>query len=780
MTAAGRRLGGGHAPGVRRVDTTCGASTHPTWEVLHARRTGKRAPLPRDRVLEDARLVQDVTTIRMPAQSPELVLAAPPPSRRPPRLRSGVLRRERLLRRLAQASDVPLVLVVAPAGYGKTTLIAQWIESDPRPSVWISAGEAGDEVTLAAIQREIGDLEPPFVVVLDDAHQLRAPASFETLGRIVGSLPAGCQLAMASREEPALPVGRLRAYGALVDLRTRDLAMTRREATNMLSLAGVDLPPEDVLMLLQRTEGWPAGLYLAALSLRDRPDVHRAVVRFAGDDRLAADYLRDELLDGLEPDARDFLRCTSVLETLTGPLCDEILDRHGSGGVLRDLSRANVLVAPLDSTDATYRYHPMLTRMLRAELRRERPDREAELHRRASGWFAEAGDLDQAVGHAIEAGDVARAGELLWAAAPDHLFAGRDAEVRQWLERFSREQIAAHPALALTAAASHLAAGERDLAEHWAAIAAHGLGDDLDASPLAMGVIALRAAVARDGVAAMARDAATVRDGVAEDSPWRSLSCLLRGVAEHLGGEPTAARALLEEGARHGAIAAPCIQVLCLAQLTLLALDDGDWEQGPLLAARARAQAERLGLADSPTCALVYAVSALVRAHRDRVEDAQADRHRATDLQARLVDYLPWYEIETRVVLARTALRLGDVTGTRTLLGEASRLLERTRDAERLREWVDDLWAQVDAFAMTALVGPSSLTTAELRVLAMLPTHLSFREMGSRLHVSANTIKTHAHAVYRKLDVCSRSEAVVRARETGLLDDAARAVTRIG
>jgi len=220
--------------------------------------------------------------------------------------------------------------------------------------------------------------------------------------------------------------------------------------------------------------------------------------------------------------------------------------------------------------------------------------------------------------------------------------------------------------------------------------------------------------------------------------------------------------------------------VLCLAQLTLLALDDGDWEQGPLLAARARAQAERLGLADSPTCALVYAVSALVRAHRDRVEDAQADRHRATDLQARLVDYLPWYEIETRVVLARTALRLGDVTGTRTLLGEASRLLERTRDAERLGEWVDDLWAQVDAFAMTALVGPSSLTTAELRVLAMLPTHLSFREMGSRLHVSANTIKTHAHAVYRKLDVCSRSEAVVRARETGLLDDAARAVTRIG
>jgi LuxR family maltose regulon positive regulatory protein len=159
-----------------------------------------------------------------------------------------------------------------------------------------------------------------------------------------------------------------------------------------------------------------------------------------------------------------------------------------------------------------------------------------------------------------------------------------------------------------------------------------------------------------------------------------------------------------------------------------------------------------------------------VRAHRDRVEDAQADRRRATELLTTLVDYVPWYDIETRVVLARAALRLGDVTGTRTVLAEAARILARSRDAVVLREWIDGLWSQVDAFAVTALVGPSSLTTAELRVLALLPTHLSFREIGRRLHVSANTIKTHAHAVYRKLDVCSRSEAVVRARETGLLD----------
>ena len=238
----------------------------------------------------------------------------------------------------------------------------------------------------------------------------------------------------------------------------------------------------------------------------------------------------------------------------------------------------------------------------------------------------------------------------------------------------------------------------------------------------------------------------------------------------HLQGEADAARRRLEEGARRGAIVAPVVQALCLAQLALLAIDDGDWERAHLLATRARSQVERVGLDAHPTCAVVFAVSAFVRAHRDRVEDAQSDRRRATELLTQLVDYVPWYDGEVRLVLARTALRLGDVTGTRTLLAEAARELEPRDEIPVLRTWIDELWAQVEAFTVTELVGPSSLTTAELRVLALMPTHLSFREMGRRLHVSANTVKTHAHGVYRKLDVCSRSEAVVRARSTGLLD----------
>jgi LuxR family transcriptional regulator, maltose regulon positive regulatory protein len=342
--------------------------------------------------------------------------------------------------------------------------------------------------------------------------------------------------------------------------------------------------------------------------------------------------------------------------------------------------------------------------------------------------------------------------------------------VRRRLDRFGREQIAAHPALALTAAACHLSAGERDLVEHWAETAARAIGNGEEGRSLRAGVAAMRAAVARNGIAQMDADAARGYALASEDSPWRSLCCLLRGVAAHLQGHPDEARGQLEEGARRGGITAPSIQVLCLAQLALLALQQADWERGRLLASRAMAQVERRELSARPMSAPVFAVSAMVGAQRDGVEQAQSDRRRATELLTTLDDAAPWLDIATRVALATAALRLGDVVGARTLLSEVSRTHSATGELPVLCTWMDELWSQLDAFSATTLVGPSSLTTAELRVLALLPTHLSFREMGRRLHVSANTIKTHAHAVYRKLDVRSRSEAVVRARDMGLLD----------
>jgi LuxR family transcriptional regulator, maltose regulon positive regulatory protein len=721
---------------------------------------------------------------------------ATPRRRRLPDLRAGTLRRDRLLQRLAQTADVPITVLVAPAGYGKTTLLVHWLGHDPRRVAWVSIDESdndadrlGASIALAiegtvapclapahgagAIADELtsalSGAEHPFVLVLDDVHRLHSRRAVTMLRAVADAVPRGSQLVLASRREPPLPIGGLRAAGRLVDLRQSDLAMTRREAAAVLSLTGLDLQPQDVLVLLRRTEGWPAGIYLAALSLHGKEDLRGAVARFGGDDRLMADYVRDELLDALEDDQRAFLRRTSVLDRLSGPLCDALLGHQGSGEVLRHMSRSNLLLVPLDSADNTYRYHAALARTLQAELGRVEPQFEAELHRRASRWFADAGDIDRAIGHAIDGGDAERVGSLLWISAAARVLDGRTAEVRRWLERLSPEQIAQHPTLALSAATTHLADGDRGRVAHWTAIAAARRGDRREPS-IDAGIALMRAVVADDGVGSMACDAAQAFEHLPHDSPWRALCGFLQGVAAHLGDTRNDAESLLEEAARRGAVAARGVQVLCLAQLALIAVDADDWDRAPLLAARAREQAERMAIADDPTSALVYATSALVRAHRGRVDDAQADRRRAMELLTRLDDYAPWYAIETRIVLARAALRLGDVTGTRTLLGEVSRLLSRSADAVVLRRWTDELWAQVEAFATTALVGPSSLTTAELRVLVLLPTHLSFREIGRHLHVSANTVKTHAHAVYRKLDVCSRSEAVVRARETALLD----------
>jgi LuxR family transcriptional regulator, maltose regulon positive regulatory protein len=723
---------------------------------------------------------------------------------RPP-FRPGLVPRERLVARLANAAAVPVALVVAPAGYGKTTILAEWAEQDGRPFAWLALDRDDDDPTrlLFAIALALDEIEPvgreifahsarraegadmlaqrlarslsgrrqPFVLVLDDAHLVTAPAAFAALEVLVDHLPAGSQLALASRTEPEpLPIGRLRTHRRLVELRPRDLVMTRGEGAMLLT--GLGLEAADVEVLVRRTEGWPAGLYLAALSLREQPDRGRALAAFAGDDRLVADYLRDELLAELPRDRLRFLTRTSVLDDLSGPLCDAVLARPGSGGTLRELARSNMMLVPLDRADGRYRYHGLFAEMLQAELRRVEPEHEAELHLRASAWHAERGDLERAIHHAIAAEDARAAGELMWSVAADYVMGGRHAAINRWLARFRPEQIAGQPGLALTAATSALAGGDSDLIEHWCAAAERGLERDPARTPgdAAAAIAVLRAMAAREGLAAMGADAAAIRERSADHTPWRALCCLLEGAAAHLTGDADAARAHLEEGARGAAVAAPAVQVLCLADLGVLALEGGDGETAEVCVARARRQVERLGLGDDPMCALVFAASALERAQRGRVDDAQGDMREGSRLLALLAGFSPWYEAMTRAVLARAALRLGDVVGARILLAAASRLAPRVPDATVLGTWLEAAWARADSFAVAAILGPSSLTTAELRVLRLLPTHLSFREIAGDLHVSANTIKTQAHAVYRKLDASSRTEAVANARRVGLLD----------
>ena len=672
------------------------------------------------------------------------------------------VRRPRLVRAL-QRTSAPLIAVVAPAGYGKTTLLCEWAERDRRPFAWVAADE-GDNAPGRLAEKLAGAAPPEGesarVLVVDDAHLVHARAALDALAAVIRDADPELTIVLAARRAIGLPIARLREQRLLCELGPRELAMSRSEAATLLRLRGLNLDRDGIETLLSRTEGWPAGLSLAALALGDRASDPE---RFGGQDRLVADYLRDEVLADLESDQLEFVLGTSVLGTLTGPACDAVLLRTDSTGMLSELARSSVLVTSLDRTDSRYRYHRLLGEMLRAELRRSHPDLEPELHRRASEWHRGAGDQDHAVHHAICAGDVENAGQLVWSSVVAALGHGRPATIECWLGRFSDEDITGHPALALAAAHSQLARGRGDLAAHWSAAAASAAAPS---APVEAGLAMLRAALANDGIVRMRHDAAAAYALEPDTSPWRSLCCLLTGTADLLLGRPDDAVRELEQGARRAAVAAPDAHALCLTQLAVLALTEDDWEAAAALITRARAQVDRHGLAGSATVALVFAASAVVRAQRGRVDEARSDLDAALRLQAMLIDFAPWYEIELRVLVARAAIRLSDVNVAKTALVEASRLMRLAPEAATLQAWLQEAWARHDAFG-----GPSAvLTTAELRIMRYLPTHLSFREIAAREYVSSNTVKSQANAVYRKLNVSCRSEAVTRAQAIGLLD----------
>jgi len=673
---------------------------------------------------------------------------------------------------LSEARDVPFVLLVAPAGYGKTTVLSEWAACDGRRFAWIDLG-AGDNNPgrlLAAANRTVHGSEAPTVLVVDNAHLVSTSETFDALDELARSMPYGSQLALASRSEPELPVGSLRADRRLFELRGGDLAMTRSEAGALLAAAGIRLPGAGLDTLMRRTEGWPAGLYLAALSLGAQPNVDAALSRFAGDDQVVADYLRDELLARLEPAQVTFLLRTSILATLSGSLCDSVLDEGDSARVLGALARSNVLLVSLDRGGSAYRHHPLFGEMLRAELRRLDPAREPQLHARASAWYEQDGDIDSAIRHAVVAGDPRQSGELLWRHASSYIGHGRNDALQSWLNHFNEDQLADVPALAVASATSSLAAGDGDQARHWVSAATRSLARHPSSGQRALDGAAqvLRAVVAERGLAQMGQDAARACALSQDDRDTRSFACLLEGAAHHLTGERPRARGALEDGARSGAVTAPHVQALCLAQLALLEMDEEDWDAATTLSERARSRVEGCGLDDYPIVALVYAVSALARSHGRRVEDAHRDLRTASRLTARLVDFAPWYEAETRVALARASLGLSDVAGARSLLAGSTRLVQKIPESTTLRVWLRETYSQLEAATGSAGEG-LTLTAAELRVLRMLPTHLSFPAIAKQLFVSTNTVKTHVRALYRKLDATSRSEAVSHAAAAGLL-----------
>jgi LuxR family transcriptional regulator, maltose regulon positive regulatory protein len=462
-----------------------------------------------------------------------------------------------------------------------------------------------------------------------------------------------------------------------------------------------------------------------------------------------------------------------VLDFPAAQVCDAVLERSDSHALLSDAASAGLVVISADSAHDGYRWHRMVRDVLRAELERLQAGRARELHRRAAEWFRDHGDPASASEHAIASQDPRFAGELLWVGCAHWLNGNAATAAERTLGGFSEDQIAAVAPLAACAAHARLGAGDLPMAEHWARVAAAALDPACEGEyqrSLSAGIAIVRAAGAQAGLGWMAERAREVFEQAPERTPWRAYARLLEGAGEHLSGDRAAARLSLEDAARRAAPFLPRIEALCLAQLALMAAEEQDWERGGDLATLARERLEAGAAGDQPSAALVFAVSAWICAHEGLAFEAKGNLRRATQLLEALAEYMPWYEVETRVAMARASIRLADVTLARTLLAQASRAARRMPDAAVLRGWLDEAWSEIDDLGVSALNGACSLTMAELRILRFLPTHLSFREIGARLHVSTNTVKSQAHAIYAKLGVASRSEAVAHASALGLIE----------
>jgi LuxR family maltose regulon positive regulatory protein len=690
----------------------------------------------------------------------------------------GFVRRPRLIKLLTGARDASLALITGPPGYGKSSLLAEWAERDERPFVWVELdncdkrGPRVADVPISRLMRAVRS-HSECVVVVDHADLIAPRALRDLVEAILDGLPDRRSLiALASRTAPALPLGRLRAHRALVEINTDDLAMVPAEAATLLRRSGLQVEFDAVQTLVRETEGWPAALYLASLSLAEASDQETAVSAFAGDDHLIAQYLQDEVLGALSPELMSFAVRTSVLPEVSGPICDAVLGERGSAIMLARLAGATPLFIALDPAHERYRWHRLVRQTLLAELRRTESELKTRLHRRASFWHSSNGNADHAINHAVAAGDAELTGDLLWSKVPTYVAQGGNDHVQRWLRGFSADRIADYAPLALSAAHSSLAGGDLVQAQHWALAARSALhrGRAAPGTPsLGTGLDVIEAMGARAGLDVMASAATRAYESEPADSPWRPICSYLRGAALHLAGERCEAATVLEEGADVGVATAPTVASMCLAQRAMIAIEDGDWQAAIDLTDEAQASIAERGLERIPMSALAFAAAAAARAHEGRADEAKADLRVAAELLAALGEFVPWYGAAARIMLAHASLWLADTVGARTLLAEASRLARKTPGAVIFTQWFDDAWAYMDTLAETSLAGPSALTIAELRVLRFLPSHRSFREIALQLGVSANTVKTQAHAVYRKLGAESRSDAVNRALEAGLL-----------
>jgi len=767
------------------------------------------APVPADPRGLDLRRAGAKAVLVGPAVPPALPFEVVESKIHVPPLLAGRVSRTALVNRLRAAGAFPLVLVVAPAGYGKTTLLSQWANRDVRPFAWVSIddrdndpveflrhvaaaldrvepipasaleplqldGEPARTRALPRLAEAITSRRSPFVLVLDGADVLTRD-SISAVAALVEHIPSGSMIVLSGRVLPKLPVAALRAAGPLLEIGPYELALSRREAEMLLRAAQVELADAEINELVERTEGWAAGLYLVALASRAEAGKPQTILSVTGADRYLADYFRSEYLSQLAPDRLTFLRRTSVLETMSGPLCDAVLGQKGSALELATLEAANLFVVPLDRHRGSYRYHHLFRELLRQELEEREPDLVPVLNQRAADWFEAQGDAEATLDYSHAAGNEDSAARILSSIAMTVSSAGRVTAVESWLDHFDDEaQLQRYPAVAVEGSRIHAFRGRPDQAEAWLAAAEHGVptnGEEGSATKACIDV--LRAAMCADGPERMLANTESALAELPPEHPWHPWALVVNGAAHMLLGEDDRADRVLATAAEASdRLGRAESRALALSERSLLAARH-DEEEAETLALEARRLIEGGELDAYATSALDLAATARALLRHGQWDEARRQLTITQRLAPSLTHAIPWLSVQVRLELGHAYVTLRDRDGARGLLAEAQEILRLRPSLGVLGEEIARLEAEIDAMPQAVGGGRSGLTRAELRLLPLLSTHLSFREIGERLFVSRNTIKTQAISVYRKLGVSSRSDAITRAGELGLVEAAA-------
>jgi len=706
-----------------------------------------------------------------------------PTVRRLPAPRSAlvVVRRDPLLD-LVSSSPARVVAVVAPPGYGKTTLLAQWADRLGDAAAQVTCRPGTDAAgLLAAIARAAAPLDAPATptverlvralaagrprtLLVDEVQVLADPDCLRVLADLVDRLPATWRVGLASRSRLPVAAARLRVHGELLELGPDDLVLDVDEAADLLAGAGVEPGLEELGDLLERTEGWPVALALAAMALRESTRRPGAPGPFTGDDRFMRDYLRAEVLNGLSSrDTSLLVRC-SILDELTGPLCDAVLPTWSSGADLERLAGRGV-VLPVDRGGERYRCHPLLRDLLLAELHRTRPELVPHLHHRAATWYAAEGVGAAAIEHAHGSGDLELLASLVLRWAQSTWAIGRVDSVRRWMSWLEQATgLDTFPGVAAHAALTFALVGEPVQAERWSDLATRSAhpGTLPDGSTVDGTLAYLHAIEARQGVEQMRADARAGWDGLSPASPFRATMRHTEGLAALLDGDLGAADALFADAVDLASTSgADPLAALALCERAAVAAAQDRWPDVDDLVHRATDLLHDGRYDAYWSSALVHAWAARVALRSGDRPAALAHLGHALALRPLLTHALPVVSTQALVETARALVGLGDVPTAASVVRQAEDVVRRRPGLGDLPERVAAVHTLVHEAAESTVLA-DALTPAEIRLLPLLSTHLTFPGIAERLGVSKNTVKTQAISAYRKLGVSSRSEAVAR------------------